>query len=49
MEDGLQIRPNNPDKTLTKLTVENKFVVQNLPLHLRPTKITEFKRQTQVY
>lgn len=49
MEEGLQIRPINPDKTLTKLTVENKFIGQNIPLRLCPTKISEFQRQPQFY
>jgi hypothetical protein len=43
MEEGLQIRPNSPDKTLTKVTVENKFIAQKLPLHLCPKKLRNFE------
>jgi hypothetical protein len=49
MEEGLQVGQINPDKALTKLTVEQEFIAQNFPLHLCPTDIEEFQRQTRVY
>jgi hypothetical protein len=40
---GLQIRPNDPDKTLTKLTVENKFIAQIFLCTYIQQKLRNFK------